>query len=334
MWVCGAVATSILVGACMTMTVGKSKPGASGILINHALHAEQSLDCTTCHEPQDGMMSMPTHEICSVCHEIDVDNPTEESCGLCHTRDDYTAGPRTPVLSSELLFTHEPHAASEIECAVCHTNPDAQRLVKAPIKPFCMDCHGETRAELNECSVCHSQLNTDVVPTHRGSSRIQHDAPEIWEAVHGRESKVDPQYCAMCHELQAFCDECHQQQAPQDHTVAWRRKTHGVKAQWDRTNCAVCHEEDSCMKCHQNTEPVSHRRGWAEPLNRHCVSCHFPPTDTGCVVCHEAVDHQTSTRSPHRFGIYPQNCAKCHPGGLPNRAPHPTNSTTKCQLCH
>lgn len=325
---------SVLIGACMTMTGGRSKPGASGILINHEFHTEEGLDCSTCHELEDGAMSMPTHDLCSVCHEFDVDNPVEEECSLCHTREDYTAGPRDAVLPSEIIFAHEPHAASEIECATCHTNPDARVLVNAPIKPFCMDCHGETEARLNECSVCHSELNTNVVPTHRGGARIQHDAPEIWEAVHGRESQVDPQYCAMCHELQSFCDDCHQREEPRNHTVAWRRKTHGVKARWDRTNCAVCHEEDSCIKCHQNNEPTSHGRGWAEPADRHCVSCHYPPTDTNCVVCHEAIDHRTADRSPHRLGIYPANCALCHPGGLPLRAPHPTNSTTKCQFCH
>lgn len=334
MWVCAAIALSILVGACMSITGGKSNSGEKGIKPHHAIHAKEELDCSTCHELEDGAMSVATHDVCSVCHEFDIDNPTEESCGFCHTRDDYTIGRSEAVLPADIQFAHEPHTATEMECAVCHTDVDARPLVKAPLKPFCMDCHGETSAELNECSVCHAELNTDVVPTHRAGRRIQHDAPEIWEAVHGRESEVDPEYCAMCHELQAFCDECHQRQAPRDHTVSWKRKTHGVKAQWDRTNCAVCHEEDSCLKCHQNTEPQSHRRGWSEPLNRHCVSCHFPPTDTGCVVCHETIDHQTSTRSPHRFGIFPQNCALCHPGGFPNRAPHPTNSTAKCQFCH
>jgi hypothetical protein len=69
-------------------------------------------------------------------------------------------------------------------------------------------------------------------------------------------------------------------------------------------------------------------------LDRHCANCHFPPTDTGCVVCHESIDHASALPSPHRFNIYPANCRICHPGGRPNQAPHPTNSTVNCQFCH
>lgn len=336
-WVVFAIGASLIVGACVTVTRPKTAKVDRGVRVNHAIHAEQNLDCATCHEPQEGgVMSFPTHDTCSVCHEINVDEPTVEQCGKCHTNENYEIDPWQKLLNAELKWSHDPHVAKEIDCAVCHTKMDMAPagLPAGSRKPACMDCHGKTDPKLNECSVCHSEVNADVVPKFRGAQRIQHDAPAIWAHLHGEESKVDPKYCALCHTEKAFCDDCHTTHPPDNHTVAWRRKTHGLEASWDRTSCSVCHEEDSCLKCHRNTEPASHRPQWGPPNNQHCVSCHYPPTQTNCTVCHESIEHQTAMPSPHRLMIYPARCNACHPGGLPNRAPHPMNSTVRCDFCH
>jgi hypothetical protein len=331
------VGCSVLAGACVTISQRQpAKVADRGIRVNHDVHAAQGVDCTSCHESLDtGAMGMPTHDVCSVCHEIDVDNPTPEACGLCHTNENFEIIALETILSSDILFSHAPHETAGVTCAECHTNPNAGVVQAARLKPFCMDCHGSRDVALNECAVCHNAIRADVVPQFRNGARIPHDAPDVWMTAHGREAQVDPAYCALCHSpQQQFCDECHAKTAPASHTIAWERRTHGIQASWDRQSCAVCHEEESCMQCHRNVEPVSHRPGFGAPLDGHCVSCHFPPTDTGCVVCHESIDHKTAPVSPHRLNIYPANCRLCHPGGLPNRAPHPVNSTVQCQFCH
>jgi len=197
-----------------------------------------------------------------------------------------------------------------------------------------MDCHGKTDPKMNACSFCHSELSKESVPKFRRGTRIAHDAPEVWELVHGREARADAAYCAMCHEDEKDCVECHRREAPKSHTVTWRRRTHGLQANWDRQKCAACHEEDMCVRCHANTEPSSHRSGFGNPVNSHCVQCHFPQQDNGCTVCHETIEHRQARPSPHSRGVFPADCGRCHPGGLPHRAPHPMNNSARCVVCH
>ena len=329
-----AIGVTVLVGACMTFPHSGLRKASSGILFDHAKHIEEGLECDMCHEIADGLASLPNHETCSNCHEINEEEPTEEECRICHANEDCAVAERVRLLGPELIFSHEPHVAGEIECGKCHPGPGSGVLAEAPSMSWCMDCHGGSTPELNECAVCHSEIRMDVVPSHRAGNRILHDAPELWEHVHGPESRAEPAFCAICHESTAFCGDCHESKLPRNHTIAWRRRTHGQRASWDRRNCAVCHEEDSCVQCHKNTKPRSHRGGWDSPLHRHCRVCHFPARKTNCVVCHESIDHHTAQPSPHNFLAYPTPCSRCHRRGLSMRAPHPLNSTAQCLSCH
>jgi len=312
-----------------------------GIKYSHQQHEELDLglDCSVCHEfsadAQGRMdMTLPSHPICSVCHDIPEDMTQTENCSLCHTRDDYSIDVRQSLLGSDIKFAHEPHQTEALDCATCHTNPDVQLAPQQGFKPWCMDCHGQASPQLNECSVCHDEIDKDYIPNSRYGTNIAHDNPEIWEKVHGQEFRIDPQYCAMCHDQQQDCDQCHSVHAPDSHTVAFRRKTHGLEARWNQESCAVCHEEDSCIRCHSDTQPTSHRGAFGPPVNAHCASCHFPVNDTSCTVCHDRIDHPTAQPSLHSIGIFPPNCAVCHPGGLPNQAPHIVNSSVRCVVCH
>jgi hypothetical protein len=336
-----ALALSVFVGACMSLRNGRpAGPAAAerGLKFSHALHLEQGLDdCSMCHDTASDLpfhLSMPAHDLCSVCHEIDTEAEEPAGCDVCHLHEDGRVVPRASAFGEDIKFTHAPHIEAELACAQCHESPDEGALRLVPLKPFCMDCHGNTDPKLLECAVCHETTSQDTVPRFRQGVRIPHDAPALWERAHGHEARIAPEYCALCHDEQASCEDCHSRTAPKNHTIAWRSRTHGLQATWDRNSCAVCHEENFCIKCHQNATPSSHRGGWGHPLNRHCVNCHYPPERTNCTVCHERIDHGRAMPSPHTFGVYPANCAMCHPGGLPHRAPHMMNSTVSCVVCH
>ncbi len=331
-----AAAISVLSGACVAYKNGAAAPPKEdrGIRFSHELHTEQGLGCTDCHEVENRHASLPGHDVCSVCHEIDMDEPEEAACAFCHSLPGLEVRVREARLDDEVRFSHETHQEAAIDCSVCHPNPDTSSLPTTNLKPFCMDCHGETSPALNECTVCHTEVTRDTIPKFRGETRIQHDAPVVWENIHGRESRIDPAYCALCHDSQTSCDDCHQKNPPQSHTAAFRRHTHGLQATWDRQSCAACHEEDSCRKCHENTAPRSHRGGWGGITNTHCIECHYPPEKSNCTVCHEEIEHKSAMPSPHDFGLFPARCGICHPGGNPYRAPHLMNSTVRCAVCH
>lgn len=336
-WI-GLVAVSLFAGGCISSEHDKTKKRDRGVRFNHPLHTSEGMDCTDCHEmpaESGALPSMPSHELCVMCHDIP-EEPAEDksSCVLCHTRQDFSLAVLSPLLDNEKIFSHPAHVAAEVACATCHDEPDARAVVAQPLMEFCMDCHEQTRVELNACNVCHTTLSKTTRPSTRDGIRISHDVPDIWERIHGRESVVDPQFCAMCHGSDAFCEECHRRNAPDNHTLSFRRKIHGLRATWDRNTCAVCHEEETCLKCHRNTKPSSHRARFERPTNGHCASCHFPPQQAGCTVCHEEIEHRSAIPSPHDFNIFPTNCAACHPGGIPTRAPHLLNSTARCTVCH
>jgi len=340
---------SLLTGSCMTMRESARKEQQvelkRGYKFSHEVHKTAGLDdCSACHDPAAGnaaALSMPGHDLCSVCHEIPESNfdpppdpAAQEQCMFCHTRADYAVKPWQKKLGGDLKWQHAAHTAAEIACDTCHTTLDSGAFPPAPAKAFCMDCHGKTSPELNACSVCHETMTMDAIPEFRYGQRIAHDAPDIWRKIHGQESQVDAQYCAQCHETQNRCDDCHSVMPPDNHTIAFKHRTHGMIAQWDRKSCAACHEEQTCSTCHNETKPASHHGGWGGIQNTHCVNCHNAPERNGCAVCHEDVEHETAGFSPHSLGIYPPNCAQCHPGGLPHQAPHLLNSTAHCSECH
>lgn len=333
-----ALGVALLTAACMTHQLAKPAAQGRGIRFVHEKHKE-GLECSTCHVLDGSGKTIASHDVCSNCHEIDTQKKDPKQCEQCHTRADQTFDARKKLMTDEVKFTHDAHTKKEVACASCHAEPD-KSLLPAGVKTadgrmkFCMDCHGKTSPALNECSVCHTRISKSVRPTQHNGVRIAHDAPQIWARTHGEMSRNDPAFCVMCHADKTFCEDCHQKNPPQNHTLAWKREGHGLRAQWDRTKCAACHEEDFCLKCHQKTEPANHRAGWESPRNRHCLSCHFPARDTNCTVCHESIDHKRAMRSPHNLGIFPVRCGQCHPAGLPNRAPHPENSTTHCLTCH
>lgn len=344
----------LLIGAlCVLLAACSSQKGAvrgkqdRGITFPHAVHIEQGMGCTDCHsievpEAEEGTPAsdvavplIPDHELCEMCHEITAEDETDKSvCDFCHSRPDQFVDAVIPILDSEKIFRHQPHVDRELECTVCHEDPSVARLPGGDLMAFCLNCHSQERPELEACSTCHETLDKTTRPQYRKGFRLAHDIPEIWPRVHGRESRIDPDYCAICHEPEVQCEECHRQNAPQSHTVSWRRRTHGLRAGWDRAACSVCHEEDFCLKCHQNTKPASHRGGWTQPGNGHCSSCHFPRGQNNCTVCHETIEHRSALRSWHGLGVYPSTCALCHPGGRPLLAPHPRNSSVGCTVCH
>ena len=329
-----------------------------GIVVNHALHAKEGLDCSDCHEVVAGArVSFVDHDSCMLCHDIPENSATEPaafaqdtSCKMCHSREDYSVIPDRQVITEEIKFDHEVHVTAELDCTRCHEEPDRSMPKTGVVMEQCMKCHQDNAYvftglvasglkakafKANECSVCHKEISKDSIPTHRHGRRIAHDKAGVWEKAHGAEASLDMAYCSQCHtDEQDDCMKCHRVMKPTNHTVAWNRKLHGMQAEMNSQSCSVCHEEESCVKCHKNTQPRSHRASFSAPRNNHCVSCHVP-AETSCTICHESIEHRSAIRTPHDAGGgYAGNCAACHPGGIAGTAPHQINETVGCLACH
>lgn len=336
----------MLLAACATLRPPKTPPRTErGLEFSHSIHMNAKMECADCHDFSSQRPLELNHQLCSVCHVSaaplapapgtpEHQGAEAQDCALCHLTPDYVVQDKTKRFLDEIIWDHKPHIANEVGCNECHGDPDTKPLPSHMLMPDCMACHGKVDAKLNECSTCHKELDTNVVPLFHGTRRIQHDAPAIWEKTHGREALADAAYCAICHTDPGYCADCHRVTKPQSHTITFERQTHGMEAMWNRQSCSTCHEEDSCMQCHENTKPRSHVGGFGSPLNTHCTGCHVPRGDNSCMVCHQSIEHEKAMPSIHKLGLYPPNCALCHPGGVPTRAPHILNSTMGCRECH
>jgi hypothetical protein len=325
-WISLACAAAALTGCAWLRSLG----GGGPLAFSHARHVGiEKLDCANCHA--DVLASdepgMPEKDTCTVCHaDIDSGKPPERKIdGLFHG--DAFAAAHVSALAPEIHFSHKLHAAGQA-CESCHHGIDSNTRV-TNLKPVrmgaCMDCHVSKKAP-DECATCHSAITEQWPPESHHAN---------WKRMHGRvvreHSEATADKCTLCH-TESTCTACHKVQAPENHNVYWHQRGHGIAAMIDRENCAACHEPTSCERCHAETKPQSHNAGnWGAPHDNHCLVCHQPLGQEGCVACHAmAKSHSLAHPKPpdHNPGM---DCRSCH--GVSQPLPHVDNGDD-CNACH
>jgi hypothetical protein len=320
-------AYALLIAGCMVFEkLGGEKPEP---IFSHARHAEEGLACRDCHFPDEGggPPRMPAAAQCAICHtKLDGEKPPERQAAALFV-DGEPRDTGTERLSSEIVFSHGHHTDYGLQCGTCHVGIETSTAVDPTqrlLMEDCQRCHAGAGVA-TACSTCHHEIRTDARPPNHTPA---------WERIHGTVvrggSEGAANDCTLCHS-EANCNECHQAVPPANHNNLWRLKSHGTVAGMDRQNCAVCHRTDFCERCHEETTPLSHKGGWGSPLNKHCVSCHFPLKSEGCSVCHRGTpSHQQAAPLPadHNPGM---NCVQCH--GLTAPLPHPDKGDS-CIMCH
>jgi hypothetical protein len=309
------------------------------VLFSHKAHSKQGIDCEQCHPVVQGyaLPGMPGIEACSVCHNLTQDvalkekhsgKMYEKECTACHRSSLFTKTRRRVHLEpSDLKFSHAIHKESKIDCDTCHGDiahsitVDGKHIAKMEI---CLDCHRRAEPEI-KCQKCHQRLAADTPPEGHKKN---------WDVYHGSFVRRDSdRTCLWCHK-RADCSECHQNQAPEDHTNHWRQRGHGVAAGIDRDRCIVCHRTDICMRCHQEVSPQDHIAGWDSPRNLHCLRCHFTLQSQGCYTCHKAApshdqaDEMPKDKPTPLTHATATDCRTCH-----SPLSHPDDGGN-CRNCH
>ncbi|HHT9111148.1 MAG TPA: hypothetical protein ACFYDZ_08340 [Candidatus Brocadiaceae bacterium] len=247
-----------------------------------------------------------------------------------------------PKKYRDLKFTHKIHLENKVECNKCHSSIGKSDAITTDLLPDmyhnCVPCHKERGEDKIACDICHKHIKKNRMPLYHEQRWVKHEDPR-WILKHGSESYYNKDYCKRCHPDQNWCVNCHQIQKPKSHNNAWRRRTHGFAASWERKKCMACHQEDFCVRCHTNTTPLSHTASWGGigTKNRHCLNCHYSISKVECTVCHLRPDHPSAPGIPHDTKGYPP-CEVCHKrgiGGAPRRThPIPPDMTDKCKVCH
>jgi predicted CXXCH cytochrome family protein len=291
--------------------------------------------------------------VCTGCHagiatgDAAAYYPQPDDCSRCHNgvtaaRVNW-AGP-APLVSN-VYFQHPAHADAVLaggdstQCATCHQEADATgRMAVGPPRPdLCITCHAHAApdhlAAEADCRGCHVPL---VEATTLDLARIDNfPKPASHDAT--------------------------------DFVLGHRPDTRAVEG-----TCAVCHAQESCLRCHLNgsevaaigvlqpdtriallaaghpavyPEPADHRRsGWAwghadaaATDATRCANCH---AQSSCRGCHQADASPAIAGLPVAHaggppGVIVSGHQSVHPTGFATR--HGTGATlsdARCVNCH
>lgn len=282
---------------------------------------------------------------------------------------------------TKLAFNHNQHVVdNDIACATCHGKATDGRYAAAGHEA-CKDCHedwmDEKKIGEKTCGVCHkvkeptalampsSEKAKPATPPTRRSPFVHTDAlsnrctvchsPILDKSAQTVPSIGPSERITIrdrAHTWQMNCSACHVDMdptaEPDSHKGNWTKK-HGQTSQGDPTACTVCHQQNACQECHQNTKPDSHNNLWrmkthgtrAKWDRQSCLTCH---KQDSCTACHAATapqNHNAAWSKDHCLNCHPDSaggsgCSLCHetkPADHPN--PHPAAwSSRHCNSCH
>ena len=259
-----------------------------------------------------------------------------------------TAG---PAFSAEFVHSEHDGYVDDAECSTCHSD-GAKSII--PALDICLECHDQAFADAVELPALESH-------------------GPLWGMSHRPAAKSNVTDCAACHQ-QDFCMECHKAGFADEQ---WEftnslsnvhrsdfQVSHPIAARTDPQLCSSCHENETCVDCHNDFAPgdlsvQSHRRGFRDgttnPLHEsysdaQCVGCHpsgsIIPSSSGWSNTHarEARKNLATCQACHPEGDI---CLRCHSdlGGL-GINPHPKDWTDiadtldrasggrTCRKCH
>ncbi|MEI6803146.1 MAG: cytochrome C [Burkholderiales bacterium] len=198
------------------------------------------------------------------------------------------------------------HAKWEEDCAQCHVRFDRQAQDKR-----CLDCHKETRADVQNHTGLHGKMKPQACRTchaeHQGVDaklvtldKTQFDHKTTTFALNGKHQKTE-------------CDKCH---------VA------GKKFRETPDTCQGCHRKDdvhkgalgnACADCHTEVSwkeaKFDHEKTKFSLTGKHvdvkCAECHkdavYKDTPKACIGCHRKIDEQKGHK-----GQFGEKCETCH----------------------
>jgi hypothetical protein len=301
----------------------------------HRVHVvDEALDCGDCHLGAEDSEEpgIPPLMACLLCHEdTDADKPLERQAASFFDEEGFVASGWT-TLSDEVRFSHLDHVTEYgLDCLQCHVGIDENEHLGPDDRidmDACSSCHADVGVS-SDCGTCHTEIDREWAPSSHMTQ---------WQRTHGGVFLSDlggtAQDCNLCHD-DASCSTCHQITPPENHDEYFRLRGHWIHAQMDRDSCQVCHTTaDFCVRCHEESAPLSHTGAFGSPMSMHCVGCHFPLQGETCFTCHKSATSHLALAAPkpadppHLSGM---SCRQCHGVGQP--LPHPDKGDD-CNLCH
>jgi hypothetical protein len=137
-----------------------------------------------------------------------------------------------PASEQPLPYSHKIHLALGLECQMCHTNPDAGRMMTFPVTATCMKCHaslGKNKPTIQKLAAFEKSKTAvpwvrvyTVLPGVSWNHRRHLDAGMKCEMCHGDVSQMQVMTNVKSVTAMVGCIDCH--------------KLHNAK-----TTCVTCH---------------------------------------------------------------------------------------------
>jgi cytochrome c-type protein NapC len=332
-------------------------PGA-GIIIDHAVHEENEVQCTLCHNrvahPEDfelvgkDPVTGTTHKhedfmemtACFRCHGLDEGAKAPGACSACHPKN-FELKPESHL---EEGFYPAKHAEMAKE-AIAEAEAAAEGHEGEEGSEEGTSSEEGTGTEESEDSTGSSSLGF-VEEAYASGGELSEWAAEI-PAVGG------VFYCGTCH-LDTFCANCHGMEMP--HPEEFKNETHPEVASTKMDKCDLCHQVTTtgfafCNDCHHGE-----KSGWEyDPKtpwqNQHAKAVSANGTDSCLEACHDTkycydchnqlkpvpASHKANDwlrREAEEIGEHadafkaqPTACEVCHGEGMPN-------DNAFCRGCH
>lgn len=138
--------------------IGPEQP----IPFSHRIHAGvKEIQCAYCHPyvARSNHPGLPPVEKCLHCHKyIIIKHPWIEEEHRYYNTKTPTPWKKVNYLAEHVLFNHQRHINSDIECRECHGAVETMDRIKGTQfqMGFCIDCHQQKKANLGCWLACHS----------------------------------------------------------------------------------------------------------------------------------------------------------------------------------
>lgn len=285
-------------------------------------HSSQNINCKTCHTCDVPTKQNPCLAECPRQGMVTVYQPAEKGPDIVSINQ--LVKKYMPV-----NFSHRAHAQmSQMSggCASCH-----HFNTVGPILP-CDECHSKERkredlskpdlqaAYHRQCMSCHKEWNNATGCSSCHAPMGSSPEKQITGIVHPEVNQPEKLVYETNYEKGKIVTFFHNEHVNLFHI-----------------ECASCHRDESCTRCHDTQNPKTISTGLPEkitkPASQHhqqCFACHEKDR---CSRCHfdkpsGPFNHKTSTG--WALGKYHNNleCIRCHPG---NKF---TSRSTECTSCH
>ena len=254
-------------------------------------------------------------------------------------------------------FSHRFHVKEKkLGCEDCHADAATSPQAGMPAPETCAPCHAEKDKEKPPARRSSVFFPEGAAPAWTNQKKLPEEVKfshqyhldkgavcaDCHKGIEDSES-VSPhppmsmKECMACHaekKAPVECETCHKQirkdSPPENHRLNWLA-FHGQEARAGHDQlrqCLLCHTEENCSRCHDETKPRDHTNFWrirghgavAELDRDRCQACH--KTDY-CERCH----HDTAPMS--HTGAWgatqDRHCLSCHT---------PIRAEPQCSICH